>query len=54
MLITTKELADKLGVIPETVLRMVRKNKIPYLRWGGKSYRYDLEAVLLVLQRPSK
>ena len=54
MLITTQELASKLGVDPQTVLRMVARNQIPTVNLnptGAKpSYRYDHAEVVAALR----
>ncbi|MFG1827530.1 helix-turn-helix domain-containing protein [Microbispora hainanensis] len=49
--LTTKELAAKLGLSAQTVRRMASAGQIPALR-TGKDYRYSWNAVLDVLQQP--
>jgi excisionase family DNA binding protein len=49
--LTTKELATKLGLSVQTVRRMAGAGQIPALR-TGKDYRYSWSAVLDVLRRP--
>lgn len=43
-LINARDLAGVLGVCRETVRRMARDGRIPFVR-VGKSVRFDLEAV---------
>lgn len=45
MLLTPKQLADRLGVCPQTVRRLTREGEIPTIKVGG-SYRYDYESVI--------
>ncbi|MEV4296057.1 helix-turn-helix domain-containing protein [Microbispora rosea] len=49
--LTTKELAAKLGLSAQTVRRMAGAGQIPALR-TGKDYRYSWNAVLDVLRQP--
>ncbi len=49
--LTTKELAAKLGLSAQTVRRMANAGQIPALR-TGKDYRYSWSAVLDVLRQP--
>ncbi|MEU7004184.1 helix-turn-helix domain-containing protein [Nonomuraea sp. NPDC046570] len=49
--LTTKELAVKLGLSPQTIRRMVNAGQIPALR-TGKDYRYSWNAVLDILRQP--
>ncbi|WP_182885182.1 helix-turn-helix domain-containing protein [Microbispora sp. H10885] len=49
--LTTKELAAKLGLSAQTVRRMASAGQIPALR-TGKDYRYSWNAVLDVLRQP--
>ena len=49
--LTTKELASKLGLSAQTVRRMANAGQIPALR-TGKDYRYSWSAVLDVLRQP--
>ncbi|MEZ0071649.1 helix-turn-helix domain-containing protein [Planotetraspora sp. GP83] len=49
--LTTKELAAKLGLSAQTVRRMANAGQIPALR-TGKDYRYSWNAVLDVLRQP--
>ncbi|MEW9534149.1 helix-turn-helix domain-containing protein [Microbispora sp. NPDC049125] len=49
--LTTKELASKLGLSAQTVRRMANAGQIPALR-TGKDYRYSWNAVLDVLRQP--
>lgn len=55
-LLKINELADKLGVHCSTLRRLARAGKIPVLRIGHKTQRFDFEAVLLVFATnpPSK
>jgi excisionase family DNA binding protein len=47
--LTTRELAKRLRVSPETVREWRRRGCIPALRLSRKAIRYDLEAVLAAL-----
>ena len=48
-LLTTRELAKRLRVSPETVRPWARRGHIPTLRLSPKVIRYDPEAVLAAL-----
>ena len=48
-LLTTRELAKRLRVSPETVRGWARRGAIPVLRLSPKVIRYELEAVLAAL-----
>ena len=53
-LLTTKEIAKKLGVTTGTVYRMVHAGIIPAVRIGtGRSLRFDFEDVKTALSKPS-
>lgn len=45
-LLLTRELAQRLGVEPETVRRWARDGLIPVCRIGMKTLRFDLEQVI--------
>ncbi|MFB4298447.1 helix-turn-helix domain-containing protein [Actinomadura sp. NTSP31] len=49
--LTTAELATKLGLSPQTVRRMANAGQIPALK-TGKDFRYSWEAVRQVLRQP--
>jgi excisionase family DNA binding protein len=49
--LTTAELATKLGLSPQTVRRMANAGQIPALK-TGKDFRYSWEVVREVLRRP--
>ncbi|GAA1501414.1 helix-turn-helix domain-containing protein [Actinomadura napierensis] len=49
--LTTAELATKLGLSPQTVRRMANAGQIPALK-TGKDFRYSWEAVREVLRQP--
>lgn len=49
-LITTGELARRLGVTSDTIRKWTRDRRIPCLRVGRKTLRFDLAAVLVVLE----
>ncbi|RAY10654.1 hypothetical protein DPM19_34425 [Actinomadura craniellae] len=51
--LTTKELAVKLGLSPQTVRRMANAGQIPALK-TGKDFRYSWAAVRDVLRRPHR
>ena len=40
-LLTTREVADRLGVIPETVLRWIDTRGLPAIRLTSRALRYD-------------
>jgi len=49
-LITTGELAQRLGVTSDTIRKWTRDRRIPCLRVGRKTLRFDLAAVLVALE----
>ncbi|HEY1320456.1 MAG TPA: helix-turn-helix domain-containing protein [Streptosporangiaceae bacterium] len=49
--LTTDELAAKLGLSPQTVRRMAATGQIPALK-AGKNFRYSWQAVRDVLRQP--
>jgi excisionase family DNA binding protein len=49
-LITAKQLADRLGVKPGTILGWNRQGRIPAHRLSHKVVRFDLRAVLAALE----
>ncbi|MFA1551752.1 helix-turn-helix domain-containing protein [Actinomadura chokoriensis] len=49
--LTTAELATKLGLSPQTVRRMANAGQIPALK-TGKDFRYSWQAVREVLRQP--
>lgn len=51
--LTTAELAAKLGLSPQTVRRMANAGQIPALK-TGKDFRYSWEAVRQVLRQPHR
>jgi len=53
-LATTKELAKRLRVTPETIRDWSRRGCIPTLRLSRKAIRYDIGAVLAALSRASE
>jgi excisionase family DNA binding protein len=40
-LLTTREVADRLGVMPETVLRWIDSRGLPVIRLTSRALRYD-------------
>lgn len=48
-LLSTKELAEKLGVTTRTIANLMLRRKIPYLK-VGKLNRFDSEQVLASMQ----
>ncbi len=52
-LITAHALAEVLGLSVETIWRYTREEKIPFVKLGGKQYRYRLAEVVEALQEPS-
>src|SRR5688500_9235256 len=49
--LTTAELATKLGLSPQTIRRMANAGQIPALK-TGKDFRYSWQAVRDVLRQP--
>ena len=43
------QLAERLGVAPETIRTWVRAGRVPSLRPSAKTLRFDYEAVLAAL-----
>lgn len=48
-LITTRELARRLGVTSNTIRKWTREGRIPCLRIGQKTLRFNAAAVIKVL-----
>lgn len=48
-LITTSELASCLGVTSDTIRKWTREGRIPCLRVGQKTLRFDVDAVMISL-----
>jgi excisionase family DNA binding protein len=44
-LLTTREVAERLGVMPETILRWIDARGLPALRLTSRALRYDEEAL---------
>jgi excisionase family DNA binding protein len=44
-LLTTREVADRLGVTPETVLRWIDRRGLPVVRLTSRALRYDPDAL---------
>lgn len=53
-LLTTRELADRLGVRTETVLRWTREGRIEAVRLSRRAFRYRLGAVIQRLGETSR
>lgn len=53
-LLSTRELADRLGVRTETVLRWTREGRIEAVRLSCRAFRYRLAAVLKRLDETSR
>jgi excisionase family DNA binding protein len=49
--ITTRELAKRLRVTPETVRAWARQGSIPSLRLSPKATRYNLQSVLTAISQ---
>ena len=49
MLLKTKELADRLGVHPQTIRRMVERDQIPVVKLSKTEFRFDLNEVKAAL-----
>ena len=50
-LVPTERVAEVLGVLPETVLNIVKRGDIPHYRASRKVMRYDLDEVLAHIAR---
>lgn len=50
MIVSTKELASKLKVHPETIRRMVRRKQIPVIKISETDYKFNLEDVIKTLE----
>jgi excisionase family DNA binding protein len=48
-LLSTKELAEKLGVTTRTIANLMLRRKIPYLKVGNRN-RFDSDQVLASMQ----
>jgi len=44
-LLTTREVADRLGVTPETILRWIDRRGLPVVRLTSRALRYDPDAI---------
>lgn len=49
-LVSTTQLAKKLGVHRITVIRMANDGRIPYIKISDTEYRYDYEKVIATLE----
>ena len=49
ILVTARQLAAHLSVHPRTIYRWTRQGRLPLVRLGARTIRYDLEAVRAVL-----
>ena len=49
--ITTAELCEHLGLTEPTIIRMRKKNLIPWFSPGGRAVRYNLADVLKALEK---
>ena len=45
-LLTVEELAERLAISPRTVIELARTGRIPEIRLGPRTRRFDFEAVL--------
>ena len=50
-LLTTAELAERLGVSTATILQRVKAGKLPVIRLSAKTVRFDYQAVLRRLRQ---
>ncbi len=48
-LVTSREVANQIGVAPSTIARWARKGVIPSIRLSTRCVRYDLQTVLAAL-----
>lgn len=48
--LTTRELAARIGVTPETVRGWVRQGRVPVYRVGQKTLRFDLDEVVTAIR----
>jgi excisionase family DNA binding protein len=53
-LITTEEVAKRLGTNVDTIRRWVRDGRIPAIRMGGRFIRLDWDAVMASMKRPTE
>lgn len=49
-LVTTRELATRLRVTPDTVLSWMRKGRIPAIRLSAKVILFDVKAVVAAVR----
>ena len=49
-LLSTSQLAKKLGVHRITVIRMANDGRIPYIKISDTEYRYDYKKVMAALE----
>jgi excisionase family DNA binding protein len=52
--ITAEELAERLRLSADTIRLLARQGRIPSVRIGHKTIRFDLDAVARVLREPAK
>ena len=50
-LLSTTQLAEKLNVHYMTVLRMVKAERIPFIKVGKTEFRFDLKKVMGALEK---
>ena len=50
-LLTTREVADRLALSPETILRRVRAGELPAFRIASNALRFDPDAIDAYLER---
>ena len=53
-LISTTEMANKLGVHRITVVRMAKDGRIPFVKISDTEYRYDMDKVIAALEINNK
>lgn len=49
-LLTAKELRQALNISPNTLQRLRKENKIPYIKIGG-NFRYDLTKIIQLTEK---
>ena len=52
--ITTKELSLHLGLHTETIRRMCRDGRIPYIKVSKTDFKFDLEKVIKRLEKDAE
>lgn len=51
MLMTVKQIAETLGVAQSTIYKWVHEERIPYVRLGFNTLRFEKEKVLQAIEK---